>query len=74
MMFWVSVAISTMGFVSAVALFYAATDPYGKIPVYNNLNPNLDRDLRRRKLASKAGLLLVAIGFALQLWATVKQG
>jgi hypothetical protein len=73
-MFWVSAAIPTIGFLSPVALFYAATVPYGSINFYNNQNPHIDRDTKRRRFVSLAGLFLVALGFALQLWITVKQG
>lgn len=73
MSFWLSVAIPIGGLLSAVALFYGTTDPYGKTTWINNKNPNFDRDTKRRRNASRVGLLLIAVSFALQLYAAYIQ-
>ena len=73
MSFWLSVAIPIGGLLSALALFYGATDAYGKATWINNRNPNFDRDTKRRRNASRIGLLLIAVSFALQLYAAYIQ-
>jgi hypothetical protein len=67
MEFWVTVSSQVFGLLSAIVLFYAATDPKGKITFANNQNPQIARDANRRKIASRWGLALVGLSFALQI-------
>ena len=71
MFFWIQVISQIVGLLSALVLFYSATDAHGKITWSNNQNSKFDTDSKRRKIASLGGLLLVTISIFLQLIATV---
>ena len=67
MEFWVTVSSQGFGLLSAIVLYYAATDPKGEVRLANNQNPQIAKDARRRKFAARCGLALVALSFALQI-------
>jgi len=68
---WTSITVQTLGLLSTLVFFYASTDPKGTMNWYNNQNPNFNRDTSRRKRAAQAGLLLVAVSFAIQIYVTL---